>query len=178
MAEGTDSTSGAGDSRPGLERAKGILAELADAASSAALSAVNQQRERGVQQVGGVAEAARAAARSLDHSQSPMAARYADRAAEQIEEFARSLGECSWVDLLGDVESVARRRPTLFVLGAVAAGFLAGRFLSVATPREKARRATARGSPDEAVAAAVSSAAGNGALAGRIDEGAKPRETW
>ena len=31
-------------------------------------------------------------------------------------------------------------------------------------------------SPDEAIAAAVSSAAGNGALAGRIDEGSKPRE--
>ena len=178
MAERTDSTIGAGASRPNRQRAKAILAELVDAAMSAALSAVSRHKERHAQQVGALAEAARAAARSLERSQSPMAAGYADRTAEQIDEFSRSLRESSWVDLLGDVEATARRHPSLFVVGAVAAGFLAGRFLSVAPPPEKARGATAMGapSPDEAIAAAVSSAAGNGALAGRFDEGSKPRE--
>ncbi len=178
MAERTDSTIGAGEARPSSHRAKAILAELADAAMSAALSAVNQHKGRHAQQVGALAEAARAAARSLERSQSPMAARYADRTADQIDEFSRSLRESSWVDLLGDVEAIARRRPGLFVVGVVAAGFLAGRFLSVAAPPEKARRATAVGppSPDEAIAATVSSAAGSGGLAGRIDEGSKPRE--
>jgi hypothetical protein len=178
MAERTDSTIGAGDSRPNRQRAKAILAELADAALSAALSAVSQHKEHHAQQVGTLAEAARAAARSLERSQSPMAARHADRTADQIDEFSRSLRESSWVDLLGDVEAIARRHPGLFVVGAVATGFLAGRFLSVAAPPEEARGATAMGapSPDEAIVATVSSAAGNGALAGRIDEGSKPRE--
>ncbi len=178
MAERTDSTIGAGDSRPNRQRATAILAELADAALSAALSAVSQHRERHAHRVGGLAQAARAAARSLESSQSPVAARYADRTADQIDEFSRSLRESSWVDLLGDVENSAHRHPALFVVGAVAAGFLAGRFLLVAAPPEKARRPTAMGapSPDESVATAVSSAAGNGALAGRIDEGSKPRE--
>lgn len=178
MAERTDSTIGAGDSRPNRQRAKAILAELADAAMSAARSAVSQHKERHAQQVGALADAARAAARSLEGSQSPLAARYADRTADQIDEFSRSLRESSWVDLLGDVEATARRHPGLFVVGAVAAGFLAGRFLSVAAPPERGRGATAVGvpSPDEAIAATVSGAAGNGALAGRIDEGSKPRE--
>jgi hypothetical protein len=178
MAERTDSTIGAGGSRPSRQRAKTILAELAEAAMSVALFAVNQHKENHAQQVGALAEAARAAARSLERSQSPMAARYADRTADQIDEFSRSLRESSWVDLLGDVENSAHRHPALFVVGAVAAGFLAGRFLSVAAPPEKARGATAVGapSPDEAIVATVSGATGNGALAGRIDEGSKPRE--
>lgn len=178
MAERTDSTIGAGDSRPSPQRAKAILGELVDAAMSAALSAVSQHKERHAQQVGALAEAARAAARSLERSQSPMVARYADRTADQIDEFSRSLRESSWVDLLGDVENSAHRHPALFVVGAVTAGFLAGRFLSVAPPPEKAREATAVDAPsaDEAIAATVSSAAGNGALAGRIDEGSKSRE--
>jgi hypothetical protein len=178
MAERTDSTIGAGDSRPKRQRAKAILAELVDAAMSAALSAVSQHTQRHAQQVGALAEAARAAARSLERSQSPMASRYADRTADQIDVFSHSLRESSWVDLLGDVEAVARRHPGLFVAGAVAAGFMAGRFLSVAPPPEETRGATAMGapSPDEAIEAAVSSAAGNGALAGRIDKGSIPRE--
>jgi hypothetical protein len=177
MAERTDSTIGAGDSRPRGQRAKAILTELVDAAMSAALSAVSQHTERHAQQVGALAEAARAAARSLERSQSPTASRYADRAADQIDVFSHSLRESSWVDLLGDVEAIARRHPGLFVAGAVAAGLMAGRFLSVAPP-EETRGATAMGapSPDEAIAAAVSSAAGNGALAGRIGKGSIPRE--
>jgi hypothetical protein len=177
MAERTDSTIGASDLRPGRQRAKAILTELADAAMSAALSAVYQHKDYHAQQVGAVAEAARAAARSLERSQSPVASRYADRTADQIDEFARSLGR-EWGEIIGDVEVIARRHPALFVVGAVAAGFLAGRFLSVAPPPAKTERATAVGglSPDEAIAAAVSSATGNGALAGRIDGGAKPRE--
>jgi hypothetical protein len=178
MAERTDSTIGAGGSRPSRQRAKTILAELAEAAMSVALSAVNQHKENHAQQVGALAEAARAAARSLERSQSPMAARYADRTADQIGEFSRSVRECSWVDLLGDVEAIARRHPGLFVVGAVVSGFLAGRFLAVAAPPEEARGATAVGalSPDEAITAAVSSATGNGGLGGVIDEGLKPRE--
>jgi hypothetical protein len=178
MAERTDSTIGAGDSRPSRQRAKAILAELVDAAMSAARSAVSQHKERHAQQVGALAGAARAAARSLECSQSPMAARYADRTADQIDEFSRSLSEASWVDLLGDVENSAHRHPALFVVGAVAAGFLAGRFLTVAAPSEEARPAPGMGapSPDEAIAAAVSSATGNDALAGRIDKGSKPQE--
>jgi hypothetical protein len=178
MAERTDSTMGDGDAQPGLERAKAILAELADAARSAAVSAANQQKERGAQQIGDIAEAVRAAARSLDRSQSPTAARYADRAAARIEELSRLLRERGWSEMAGDLEGVARRRPAWFAAGALAAGFLAGRLLSVPPSHDKARRASSVDAlpPDETVKTAISSAAGNGALAGGIDHGSKPRE--
>jgi len=108
----------------------------------------------------------------------PAAARYADQLAERIEGFARSLHEHRWGEMIDEVEGIARRRPVLFVLGTVAVGFLAGRLLSDPAPRDQSRRTLARGTlpPDESVKAAVSSAAGNGALAGGIHESLAPRE--
>jgi hypothetical protein len=176
MAEQTDSTAGFGDTQPGLERAKDIVAEFACATQSAVLSLANEQKQRAAQQVGGVAEAVRSAARSLKGSQSPAAARYADQAAERVEELSHSLREHRWGELIGEIEGVARRQPAWFVIGAVAAGFLAGRFLSVSTRDDNAPRSKGALSPTEAVTAAVSSASGNGRLAGWTDENPEPRE--
>jgi hypothetical protein len=165
MAEPTHSTSGVDDAQPSIERAKMILTELACAAQTAALSVVDEQKSRAAVQVGGVAEAVRAAARSLERSQSPVAAGYVDSAAHQIEVFADAIRERNWAQLAADVEEMARRRPAAFVAGAVALGFLAGRFLSAAArSAERSPRAAARAT-ESAVAAAVSSAAGNGELA-------------
>jgi hypothetical protein len=176
MAERTDSTAGFGDAQPGLERAKAIVAEFACATQSAILSLANEQKQRAAQQVGGAAEAVRAAARSLERSQSPTIARYADRAAEQIDELSRSLRARRWGEIIGDVEGVARQRPALFVIAAVAAGFLAGRFLAIPTHCDKAPLPEGALTPTEAVTAAVSSASGNGGLASWTDEGREPRE--
>jgi len=176
MAERTDSTAGFDDTPPGLERARAIVAEFACATKSAVLSLVNGQKQCAAQQVGGAAEAVRAAARSLERSQSPTGARYADRAAEQIEELSRSLRARRWGEIIGEVESVARRQPVLFVIGAVAAGFLAGRFLSIPTHHDNAPLSEGVLTPTEAVTAAVSSASGNGGLAGSADQGPASRE--
>jgi hypothetical protein len=150
-----DSMVSDGETRSGLDRAWALLAEFADAARSAALCAADEQVRRGARQVGSVAEAMRAAARSLDQSQSPSAARHADRAAERIERFSRSLHEQRWSEIIGDVEDVARRRPALFVLGAVTMGFLAGRLLSDPRPENRTPEmpgASALASDDAAVA--------------------------
>jgi hypothetical protein len=178
MTEHTDSMENGADAQTGFERAAAIVFEFADAARSAALGAAGQQVRQTARQVGGIAEAMRAAARSLDRSPSPVAARYADQVAERIEGFARSLHEHRWREIIKEVEGMARRRPTLFVLGTVAVGFLAGRLLSDPAPRDQSRRTLAKGAlpPDEAVKAAISSAAGNGALAGETHEGIAPRE--
>lgn len=178
MTEHTGSMENGADAPSGLERATAIVAEFADAARSAALCAASQQVRQTARQVGGIGEAMRAAARSLDRSPSPAAARYADQLAERIEGFARSLHEHRWGEMIDEVEGIARRRPVLFVLGTVVVGFLAARLLSDPAPRDQSRRTLAKGAlpPDESVKAAVSSAAGNGALAGGIHEGLAPRE--
>ena len=178
MAEWTGSTAGFGDTQPGLDRAKDIIVEFACATQSAALSAANERKQRAAEQVGGVAEAVRAAARSLERSQIPTAARYVDRAAVQVEDFARALRERRWGELIGDIDYVARRQPVLFVFGAVAVGFLVGRFLAVSTQHGGPAPAA-----NPAVTAAISSASGNGELAsgngelgGWTGRGGEPRE--
>ena len=178
MAERINSTAGIDDTQPGIERAKTVLFDFASAAQSTAASLANEQRHRAARQVGGIADAVRLAARSLDHSQTPAAARYADRAADQIGDLARWLHQRQWAQLVGDVEAVARRSPALFILGAVAAGFLAGRFLALsAPPADRSRNAAGDPSaPADAVAAAVSSASGNGKLAGWTGSGPETRE--
>jgi hypothetical protein len=177
MAERTDSTAGFGGSQPGLERAQAIVGEFACATQAVVLSLANEQKQRAAQQVGGVAEAVRSAARSLEGSQSPAVARYADRAAEQIEELSRALRERRWGELIGEIEGVARRQPALFIAGAVAAGFLAGRLLSVKIHSDHARRPEGTLRPTEAVTAAVSSASGNDGVSGWTPEGPALRET-
>jgi hypothetical protein len=163
MADPTRSTSSVDNAQPSIERTKMILTELADAAQSAALSVVDEQRARAAAKLGGVAAAARAAARSLEQSDSQAAARYIHSVAGQIEAVADTVRTRDWAGLLADLDNVANRQPTMFVAGAMALGFLAGRFISALT----------RGQPDPGmpparvetnVTAAVSSASGNGEL--------------
>ncbi len=175
MAEWTGSTEGFGNTQPGLDRAKDIVVEFACATQSAALSAANERKERVAQQVGGIAEAVRSAARSLDRSQTPTVARYVDRAAAQVDDLAHALHERRWGELIGDLEMVARRQPALFVTGAVAVGFLIGRFLSLSN-RHQNGMPMSEGGPAP-VTAAISSASGNDRLHGWGNPGAEPRET-
>jgi hypothetical protein len=172
MAEWTGSTAGFGDTQPGLDHAKDILLEFACATQSAALSAANERKQRAAEQVGGLAEAVRVAARSLDRSQIPTAARYVDRAAAQVEDLAQALRERRWGELIGDIEDVARRQPVLFIAGAMAVGFLVGRFLAVST-----RWVEPAPAPNQAVTAAILGASGNSELDGWTGRGEVPRET-
>ena len=112
MAEPTELTVSVGDAQPGIERARMILTELTDAAQSAALSLVGEQKTRAAAQVGGVAAAVRAAARSLEGSQSSVAAGYAHCAAREIEAFAATIRERHWDELAADVKMwLAASRP-------------------------------------------------------------------
>jgi hypothetical protein len=163
MAEPTDSRS-IENAQPNIERAKMILTELACAAQSAALTAVDEQKARTAAQIGGIAEAMRAAARSLERGQSPVAADYADSAARQIETFAEAIRDRRWAELAADLEETARQRPALFVAGAVALGFLAGRFLSAAGGRNAPSQRALSRATEGTVAAAVSSSSGNGGI--------------
>ena len=128
MAEPSDSMAGAAAPRPGLERAAAILAELACAAGSAAVTLAEQQKTAAAAQIGNTADALHAAARSLEGSHNPLAADYARRAAAEIAVVGEMIRERRWRELAGDVEAIGRRRPALFAIGAAALGFLAGRF--------------------------------------------------
>jgi hypothetical protein len=165
MAEPSESTPFVDDAQPSTERARMILTELVNAAQAAALSVVDEQKVRSTTQLGGLAAALHAAAGELERSQSPMAAHYTETAAQQIGELAAALRKRSLNRLIADLEAAARRRPAAFVAGAVAVGFIIGRFLSAAARREAAASSIAAvPSPEGTVAAAVASGPGNGEL--------------
>jgi len=86
----------------------------------------------------GIAGAFRQAAGTLEEGYLSTAAGYANHAADRIDAWSSGLRRQSLNDMVNEVESFARREPAIFVAGAVAAGFLLGRFLS-ASAENKAR---------------------------------------
>ena len=124
----------------GSERAKTILSELLDAARSAAETILEDQKLRTAERVSGMAEAVRCAAQSLDRAENRAIARYADQAADRIEDFSSLIRERQWSEIVADMEDLARRQPTLFALGAAGLGFLAGRLLAVPTDRRRSQK--------------------------------------
>jgi hypothetical protein len=95
-----------------------------------------------------------------------MIARYVEDAGDQVRSFSHSLHARRWNELVAETEEFARRQPTLFVLGAVAAGFLVGRILwtavSVESRNGDAARNSSRREAAREVTAAISSAPGPG----------------
>jgi ElaB/YqjD/DUF883 family membrane-anchored ribosome-binding protein len=165
-----------------FERAKTILSELLDATLSAAQTILDDQKQRTAERVSGMAEAVRSAAQSLDRSENPAIARYADQAADRIEDLSGLIRQRQWSEIVADTEDLARRQPALFALGAGAIGFLAGRLLAVPTDRRRSQKDTPqtldlaphRGETDE-ITAAVSKLAnpptgGAGKVAGYAAE--------
>src|SRR5690349_14410360 len=145
---------------------RSVIAEFVDAARAAAESLLREQKQQVADRVSGIADALHAAARSLDQSQNRVIARHIRQAGDQVRSLTRNLQERRWNELVADTEEYARRQPTWFVLGAVATGFLVGRFLSTAMsgenqPSSGTQAAVQRETAGE-VTAAISSAPGMG----------------
>src|SRR6266478_229200 len=167
MADETDGSSGTTSRTADLigEHETSVFAEFVDAARLAAESMLEEQRQQVAQKVSGIAESLRNAANSLDQSQNRALAGYVDQAADQVASIYRTVRERHWNEIVADTENFARRQPTLFVLGAVATGFLVGRFLWASTGGRH-RRSDAEASRSETtrqVTAAVSSGSGTDA---------------
>jgi len=149
---------------------RSVVAEFVDAARSAAESMLHEQKQQVADRVSGVAAALEGAARSLEHSENRVIAGYVQQAGAQVSSFARNLQDRRWNELVADTEDFARRQPTWFVLAAVAAGFVVGRFLWAATSGPTrdadAMRAASRRETTREVTAAISSAPGNGSGTG------------
>ena len=96
----------------------------------AAQTLIDEQKDRAAVAVEGLAQALREAADQLEREEKPTAARYADQAAAQVAQFSAAVRTREVEELLVEVERFARRQPTLFFAGALAAGFLLGRVLS------------------------------------------------
>jgi len=176
-AEQFGSAGRADGGEPSLDSAKSTLTELLDATRSAAETLLDEQKQQAAERVKGIAVAVRCAAQSLEQSNNRAGARHAERAADQIENFSHLIRERLWGEIVADTGNFARRRPSLFLLGAAAAGYLAGRLLSVPTDRQRPGTiprgfdlSPHRGETDEITAAIATAtaqpASGNGKIAG------------
>ncbi|HZB92942.1 MAG TPA: hypothetical protein VE397_15955 [Stellaceae bacterium] len=96
----------------------------------AAQSMLDEQKIRVADAVHGLADAFRRAADTLEQEQNRTVARYADQAAAQIDRLSASVRARDVADLLAEAEDFARRQPSLFFAGAVAAGFVIGRLIA------------------------------------------------
>jgi ElaB/YqjD/DUF883 family membrane-anchored ribosome-binding protein len=172
MADSNDDASGltgageVGGAGARVGRLKSVVDELVDAARSAAESLLEEQKRQIAERAGGIAEALHSAAHSLENSQNTLIARYVDEAAGRVEDISRKVRDRRWDEIVSATEDFARRQPTLFVLGAMATGFLVGRFLWPATSEQRQASEVARELSQRetasTVTAAVSSASGAG----------------
>lgn len=146
MAE-TDDSREDGAGAPGIDRARAIISELAEAFAAAAASLAQEQGEKAAAEISAVAEAARCAARSLDRSDHPGLAGGVDRAVDRLDGVARAVREQNWRQIASDTCDFARRRPRLFGLAALSIGFLVGRLLLPSVDSEERSTDAARIEP-------------------------------
>lgn len=114
-----------------VDDAKQALGRVADQAKDQASMRVSSQKERAVDTIDGVADAIRKTSHGLKDA-GPIPD-LADRAADGIEALAGYVKNKNIGDLVGEVESFARREPALFLGGAFALGLLGGSFLKSST---------------------------------------------
>jgi ElaB/YqjD/DUF883 family membrane-anchored ribosome-binding protein len=112
------------------EAAQRSVSRLGEQMREAAGSLLHEQKERVAEAVHGLAEALRQAADTLEREEKSVAARYADQAAVQIDRLSETVRRQHLRDMLASAEDFARRQPAVFIAGAMAIGFVAGRLLS------------------------------------------------
>ena len=102
--------------------------ELRREAQGQANNLLNEQKDVAAQRVGGVADALRQAGQGLADRDEEMLAHYTDSLAGQLDNFSNTLRDREIGSLVNDAKQLAHRQPELFVAGALAAGFVLGRF--------------------------------------------------
>jgi hypothetical protein len=108
--------------------AKQQVKEVTRAAQEQAGSFLGEQKDMAAERIEGVAQALRQAGQELAGRDEGTLAQYTDSLAGQLDKFSNSLRDREIGALLDDAKQLAYRQPELFVAGALAAGFVLGRF--------------------------------------------------
>ena len=127
---------------PLQDRARDTTRELKDSAKDSARAMLGEQQRATAGGLDQFAGALRKAAGDMGEGGSGQVSRVAQSAADGLERLSRSLREQDFDGLVREAESFARRQPVVFFGAAVAAGFLAMRFLKASN-----RQASETGSP-------------------------------
>lgn len=111
------------------QAAKAQAGALWQDAKQTTRSKLDEHKHTAASGIGQVASALRTSARELEGKEQPTVARLAEGAAEGLEKISSRLEDRDLESLVHDAESLARRQPAVFFGAAVAAGFLAVRFM-------------------------------------------------
>ena len=106
----------------------------------AAEGLLEEQKARVADLAHGVATALRRSADAFAEEGGTVVAHYADQMAMQVDHLSDAVRNQNWRELLASVEDTARRRPELFLAGAIAAGFVMVRMMTGTAPRDSAER--------------------------------------
>lgn len=145
MAIGQEPTNGEGSGREaGRARPREDARRLKEKAVGAAREAgqrgkaqLEARKDTAAEQVQRLAGVVERAAGDLGQENGSLA-RYAGELAGSMNRFAEGLQNRSVDQLVGDVQSLARRNPALFLVGSVALGVVLARFLKASGQREGA----------------------------------------
>jgi hypothetical protein len=107
---------------------QGQVADITNAAQEQTTHFLDEQKDMAAQRIEGVAQALRHAGEELAGRDEGTLAQYTDSLAGQLDRFSNSLREREIGSLIEDAKQLAYRQPELFVAGALAAGFVIGRF--------------------------------------------------
>lgn len=168
MAIGQEPTNGEGSGR---EAGRARPREDARRLKEKALGAAREAGQRGKSQLearkGAAAEQVQRLAGVVERAAGDLGqedgslARYASELAGSMNRFAEGLQNRSVDQLMGDVQSLARRNPALFLLGSVALGVVLARFLKASGEREHGT-VRAVGASDDTYARTVGESQGPG----------------
>jgi ElaB/YqjD/DUF883 family membrane-anchored ribosome-binding protein len=121
--------SGGDDARDPTSDARQLATDVAQQVSKTAERQLAGGKDRAAEAIGHLAEALRETGGQLRAKEMPAVDEYLGRAATQVESVARYLQQKQLGQVVGDLESFARREPMLFVGSAFVVGLLGGRFL-------------------------------------------------
>ncbi len=120
---------GTAEAKPRAPRRRTPRAAIAAEIRETAEEVLEQQRSRAAGAVQGVADTLRDTAGQLEQQRVGVLADYAERAAQEVEHWSRTVRNKSVAELTEDAAALVRQRPGLFLAGAAGLGFLLGRFL-------------------------------------------------
>jgi len=122
------------------DQAKETAGQVAEQAKEQATSRLESQKERAVDTLVTVGQALRQTGQHLHQQEQPAVGGYIDQAAERVEMLTNYLRTRDVPALVAETQDLARRRPGLFLSGAVALGFIGARFLKSSGQRAMAQR--------------------------------------
>jgi hypothetical protein len=107
---------------------KNQVAEATETVQAQASQFLDEQKGMAAERIGGVADALRQAGQELAGNDESTLAQYTNTLAEELDKFSSSLRDREIGSLIDDAKQLAYRQPEWFVAGALAAGFVIGRF--------------------------------------------------